>query len=132
MIANPDKGASFPTLENSKWSNKFLRNTYFQRSNAFYRFAVAARTSSLSTLTNIHKWDPNENIDDTCHLCNLSQKSTLAHILNGCTQNFPLMTDRHNRVARYVKISIENLIPRDLICPIYEKTPNQVECLSED
>jgi hypothetical protein len=132
MIAHPDKGASFPTLENSKWSNKFLRNTYSQRSNAFYRFAVASRTNSLPTMANIHKWYPNEDIDDTCHRCNLEQKATLAHILNGCTHNFPLMTDRHNRVARCVKRSIETLIPGDLSGQIYENTPIQIEGLSDD
>jgi hypothetical protein len=132
MIAHPDKGASFSTLENSKWSNKFLRNTYSQRSNAFYRFAIAARTHSLPTLANISKWYPAETIDDTCHRCNLSQKSTIVHILNGCTHNFPLITNRHNRVARCVKRSIENLIPRDIIDPINENTPIQIEGLSED
>jgi hypothetical protein len=132
ILTHPDKGASFPTLNNNKWSSNFLRNTHSQRSNAFYRFAVAARTNSLPTLSNIHKWFPNEDIDDTCQRCNLAQKSTLAHILNGCTPNFPLMTDRHNRLARCIRRSIENLIPTSIVGQIHENTPIQIDGLSED
>jgi hypothetical protein len=131
LVNHPDKGASFPTLTNNKWSNKFLRNTHTLRSDAFFRFSVAARTNTLPTLANIHKWYSNENIDDTCNRCNQAQKSTLAHILNGCPTNFHHMTDRHNKIARCVKRGIESQIAKDILGQIYENTPIQVEGLSE-
>jgi hypothetical protein len=132
MTKHPDKGASFHTLIKNECSNTFLRNSHTYLSDAFFRFAVAARTNSLPTLANIGKWYPNENIDDTCHRCDSARKSTLAHILNGCNANFPLMTDRHNRVVRCVRTAIEKLIPSDLVGQIYENTPVQVSGLSEN
>jgi hypothetical protein len=52
MMDHPLKGASFRTLENNQCSNKFIRNTFSRRSDAFFRFAIAARTDTLhSTYT---------------------------------------------------------------------------------
>jgi hypothetical protein len=92
MILHPDKGASFTTIQDNKWSNKFLRNINTNSSDAFFRFAVAARTNSLSTLSNMAKWHLEENIETTCTHCDRGMKSTLAYILDYCTANYQLMT----------------------------------------
>jgi hypothetical protein len=116
----PLKGAAFPTLRKNDWSNKFLRNTFTRRSDAFFRFSVAARTDSLPTPANIERWYHIET--HNCLRCTSNQKATLAHILNNCHTNFPLMTDRHNRVVRCVRKAIEKHITADLVGGINENT----------
>jgi hypothetical protein len=112
------------------YSNKFLRNAFTRRSNAFFRFAVAGRADSLPTPANIQKWHNLE--EENCYRCDQNQKPTLAHILNSCPTNFRLMTDRHNRVVRCVRKTIEKHIPRDLVGGINENTPIQIQNLSAE
>jgi hypothetical protein len=130
VTTHPLKGASFPTLRKNECSNKFLRNTFTHRSNAFFRFAVAGRADSLPTPANIQKWYNLE--EENCFRCNQNQRPTLAHILNSCSTNFRLMTDRHNRIVRCVRRAIENHIPRDLIGGINENTSIPINNLSEE
>jgi hypothetical protein len=115
IILHPDKGASFTTIQDNKWSKKFLRNINTNRSDAFSRFVVTARTNSLPTLSNMAKWYPEETIETTSRGCDREMKSTLAHILNYCPTNVLLMTDRHNRVVKFVNRVIEEKVPRDLV-----------------
>jgi hypothetical protein len=114
------KGASFPTLRKNDCSNRFLRNIFTHRSDAFFRFAVAGRADFLPTPANIHRWYNLE--DENCHRCDLNCKPTLAHILNSCPTNFNHMTDRHNRLVRCVRKAIEKHIPEDIIGGINENT----------
>jgi hypothetical protein len=130
VTTHPLKGISFPTLRKNDYSNKFLRNTFTRRSNAFFRFAVAGRADSLPTPANIQKWHNLE--EENCYRCDQNQKPTLAHILNSCPTNFRLMTDRHNRVVRCVRKAIEKHISRDLVGGINENTPIQIENLSAE
>jgi hypothetical protein len=53
------KGTCFPTLRKNEndISNKFLRNTFTQSSDAFFRFAVAGRADCLATPANIQRWN---------------------------------------------------------------------------
>jgi hypothetical protein len=39
--------------------------------------------------------------------------------------------DRHNRLARCIRRSIENLIPTSIVGQIHENTPIQIDGLSE-
>jgi hypothetical protein len=129
MMNHQLKGASFHTLENNHCSNKFLRNNFSRRSDAFFRFAVAARADSLPTPSNIQKWYhlPEEH----CHRCNSDLKPTRAHILNKCEPNFRYMTDRHNRLVRCVRKAIEKHIIDDVRGAINENTSISIDNLSE-
>jgi hypothetical protein len=110
------KGTCFPTLRKNDISNKFLRNTFIQCSDAFFRFAVAGRADCLATPANIQRWNRLEE-ENGCR-CNQKYKPTLAHILNRCTPNFRSMTDRqtdrqtdrHDRVVRCVRKAFEKHI----------------------
>jgi hypothetical protein len=103
---------SFPTLRKKDISNKFLRNTFTQHSDAFFRFVVAGRADCLATPANIQRWNNLE--EESCHRCQQDQKPILAHILNRFTPNFRAMTDRHNRVVRCVKKAFEKNIASDI------------------
>jgi hypothetical protein len=132
ITQHPQKGSSFPTLRQNDCSNKALRNLFTQKSDAFFRFMVAARTNCLPTPANISIWYRDAQIENHCLHCNFDQTPTLPHILNGCHHNFPLMTDRHNRVVRCLRKVIERNLATDLIGEIHENTPLQVDGLSEE
>jgi hypothetical protein len=120
ITTHEQKGASFPTLRKNECSNKLLRNIFTHRSDAFLRFAVAARADSLPTPANIQRWYNLDN--ENCHRCNLNSKPTLAHILNSCSTHFRLMTDRHNGLVRCVRKAIEKHTPEDIKGGINENT----------
>jgi hypothetical protein len=49
-------GATFRTLGDNTVSNGVMTNIISKRSDAFFRYTVAARTDSLPTSANIHRW----------------------------------------------------------------------------
>jgi hypothetical protein len=120
-------GAAFVTLKENEVSNRILTDIYTPRTNAFYRFVVVGRADCLPTPANIHKWAKTE-----APLCGClhHEKHTLSHILNRCSYNYGMMTERHNRVVKVVRNALERL--STLESAINENTPIPVEGLSEE
>jgi hypothetical protein len=123
--------ASYTTLKNNEVSSKMLTNVFTRRTDAFFRFVVVGRTDCLLTLANLQRWFEDRR-DENCRRCGPHQKSTLAHILNACTPNYPLMTKRHNRLANVVRKAVIKFIGKDLRSNITENSQMEEEELSEE
>jgi hypothetical protein len=123
-------GASYETLKNNEMSNGMLTNIYTRRSNAFFRFVVVGRADCLPTPINLQRWF-NDRRDEHCGRCGQEGIPTLAHILNRCTMNYPMMTKRHNGLAAVVRKAIEKFVSRDLRSEIRENEAIREERLSE-
>jgi hypothetical protein len=55
LLGKLKHGATFATLKNNQISNKILTDAKTMRSDAFFRFTVAARANVLPTLPNIQQ-----------------------------------------------------------------------------
>jgi hypothetical protein len=119
LIEHETHGASFTTLKENDVSNATLTNIYMKRSDAFFRFVVVGRADCLPTPANLHRWFPDREYEN-CHRYGHDLKPTLAHILNECTSNFPLMTSRHNRLASVVRNAIVEYLGIELRSEIQE------------
>jgi hypothetical protein len=86
-------GASYTTFKNNEISNKMLTNVFTRRTDAFFRFVAVGRSDCLPTPANLQRWFGDRR-DEDCRRCGRQQKPTLAHILNACTSNYPLMTGK--------------------------------------
>jgi hypothetical protein len=120
-------GATFATLEDNDCSNKILTDVKSFRSDAFFRFTVAARADCLPTPANVSQW-LNKDISANCFKCE-TKIGTLAHILNAC--DFPAMTGRHNKVVDVVYKEIQERIPQKLESTVLENVTLEIEGLSE-
>jgi hypothetical protein len=125
-------GASYITLENDKIGNAMLKEVKAMRSDAFYRFTVAARADCLPTPNNIRKWFGGE--DRGCRSCGTNAKQTLFHILNDCRVNYPLMTKRHNKIVDILRKEVEKRIRGSLETNVEENRPmtTVIDGLSEE
>jgi hypothetical protein len=105
LLQKEKHGATFETLKDNKISNKMLTDAKTTKSDAFFRFTVAARADVLPTPANIQQWlnQPRTN----CHRCTRELKPTLAHILNRCPASYLDMTKRHNKVVDVVRRAIQ-------------------------
>ena len=56
----------------------------------------------------------------------------MAHILNECTANYPLMTRRHNKLANVVRRGIEGFLANDLRSEIQENEEIRQEGLPDE
>jgi hypothetical protein len=97
-------GATFATLENNPVSNGMLTDAKTTRSNAFFRFMVAAKADLLLTPANVEQWYRKPS--SSCHKCESEARPTLAHILNGFRSNFVEMTHRHNKIVEVIRRAI--------------------------
>jgi hypothetical protein len=112
LIEHEVHGASFTTLKGNKISNAMLTNVYTPRSDAFFRFVViVGKADCLPTSVNLWRRF-NDGRGENCKRCSGERKSTLAHILNECTPNHPLMVRKHNRLANVVRIAVERLLEK--------------------
>jgi hypothetical protein len=101
--------ATFATLENNLISNGILTDAKTTKSNAFFRFTVAARADLLPTPANVEQWYQRPKLP--CLRCGGDVQPTLAHILNGFQGNFAEMTRRHNKVVKIIRRAIvENMV----------------------
>jgi hypothetical protein len=89
LLTKEKHGATFETLKDNMVSKRMLNNAKTTKSDAFFRFTVAARVDVLRTPANMQQWfdEPRTN----CHRCPRQIKPTLAHILNGCSASLPEM-----------------------------------------
>jgi hypothetical protein len=131
LMTHAVHGASFVTLKANEVSNGILTNVYTKRSDAFFRYVVVARADCLPTPANIARWFPGRPATG-CRHCGNGAILTQAHILNSCTRYFPLMTQRHNKLAGVVRRAIEDLIAVDLQGEIRENTDVPIENLSAE
>jgi hypothetical protein len=111
-------GDVYEVMENDSVGNSVLKTNCSRKSNALYRFVIAARADYLATPNNINKWYNRDR--DPCRRCNQERMPTLAHILNECAPNFAMMTERHNRVSNVVRDVIQKKQERVLLSPIHE------------
>jgi hypothetical protein len=100
LVLKEKHGATYTTLEKNECSNKILVDLRSKKSEAFYRFTVAARANVLPTPANIDLWYKRPHVG--CYKCQKDCPATLAHILNACEPMYAEMTRRHNRVVRVV------------------------------
>jgi hypothetical protein len=101
-------GATFRTLGDNTVSNRMMNNIFSKRSDAFFRYTIAARTDSLPTPANIGRWYKTNT--GGCRRCNWREPPTQAHILNTCAPLRGKMTERHNDLSKVVKETIAQLI----------------------
>jgi hypothetical protein len=113
LMKHEAHGASFRTLKMNEVSNSMLTNVYTRKSDAFFRFVVVGRADCLPTPVNLRRWFGDRG-EENCQRYGRERKPTLAHILNECTPNYPLMTKRHNRLASVVRRAIERFLAKDL------------------
>jgi hypothetical protein len=123
-------GASFNTLRSNEVSTCMLTNISTKKSDAFFRYVVAARADCLPTPANIGRWYPGRQ-EGNCRRCGAEGAPTQAHILNACTSNYGQMTKRHNRVVGVVRKAIEEMISGRLRSEIKENTVIEDEGLTE-
>jgi hypothetical protein len=123
--------ASFTTLSGNEVSNAMLTDIHTKRSDAFFKFVVAARADCLPTPANIGRWFPSRPAGP-CRRCETGGVPTQARILNRCTANYQLMTQRHNRLAAVVRRAIERNMSRKLRSEIRGNTTMEEEGLSEE
>jgi hypothetical protein len=131
-------GASYTTLQTNESSKAILTDVYTRRSDAYYRFAVVGRADCPPTPANLGRWF-NDRDNDNCIRCNKGRKQTLTHILNDCTQNYSLMTKRHNRLAEVVRRAMTKFIGADMRSEIredqragYDGLPDRLNALRPD
>jgi hypothetical protein len=146
LIAHQTHGATYTTLKGSEVSNKNLTDIYSHKSDAYFRFMVVGRADCLPTPANLRRWYPSggpqgqmpaaEAVRDgtrtpPCRRCGEDLPQTLAHALNKCKPNLPLITARHNRVANVVREAVIKFCGPVLQSDIHENQPFPDEGLSE-
>jgi hypothetical protein len=124
-------GAGYTTLKENEVSNSMSTDIYTGKLDAFFRFVVVGRVDWLPTRVNLRRWFENRE-EGTCRRCGQERQQTLAHILNECTPNYPLITKRHNRLANVVRREIGEFIANDLRPEIRENERIERENLPED
>jgi hypothetical protein len=133
LITHEVHGATYTTLRDNEVSNRGLTDIHTHKSDAYFRFMVVGRADCLPTPANLQQWfnkgQPPER--KQCKKCGMERKSTLAHLLNECPPNYPLMTQRHNRVAKVVREAVLKFVAGDLKSDIHENTAIQVDGLPE-
>jgi hypothetical protein len=112
-------GASYSTLKMNQVSNAMLTNIYTRKSDTFFRFVVVGRADCLPTPVNLRRWFGQQS-EANCRRCGRERQQTFAHILNEYTPNYPLMTIRHNQLAKVVRNAIEKHLARELRSEIKE------------
>jgi hypothetical protein len=129
LISKEKHGATFATLEKNECSNKILIDLRSKKSDAFFRFTVAARADVLPSPANIERWyhKPHEG----CYQCHKDCLATLPHILNACDQMYEQMTRRHNRVGRVVVDALLKYQP-DNVSDFRENRRVEQEGLSDE
>jgi hypothetical protein len=130
LLLKEKHGATFATLQNSPVSSGMLTDAKSTRSNAYFRFVVAARADVLPTPANVQQWYQGQRT--MCTSCGRDAKPTLAHILNGCTSHMAEMTQRHNKVVDVVRRVIIEKMKGRIHSPIGENVALHDEGLSED
>jgi hypothetical protein len=98
------RGHTFHSLEKSPCSNFFICNCKASTSDGIVKFAIRARTNSLSTRVILKK--ARRVRDDCCLMCTRRQPETLQHVLNGCRKRFQKMTYRHNQICKILAQAI--------------------------
>jgi hypothetical protein len=131
LIQHDVHGASYPSLKDNEVSNSMLTNIHSRKSDAFFRFMVVGRADCLPTPVNLRRWF-NKPREERCPVCGLERQQTLAHILNECKLNFPLMTKRHNKVSDVVRRGVARLLAKDLRSEIHENQPIEVDGLADE
>jgi hypothetical protein len=146
LIAHQVHGATYTTLKGNEVSNRNLTDIYSHKSDAYFRFMVVGRADCLPTVANLQRWYPTGGPQrqapiaeaahedpriPPCRRCTQPLRQTLAHALNKCTPNFPLMTDRHNRVVKVVRDAVIKFSGESLQSNIDENQPIPQEGLSE-
>jgi hypothetical protein len=58
---------------------------------------------------NLQRWFEDRQ-EEKCRRCGRDRRPTLAHILNDCIQNCPLMTKRHNPLANVMRNAVMKFI----------------------
>jgi hypothetical protein len=129
LIRHPVHGTMFTTLKENEASNYNLTDIYTQKSDAYFRFMVLGRADCLLTPINLQRWFNRGPVpgQEHCRRCGLERRPTLAHMLNECQPNYPLMTGRHNRVARVVKEAVVKFVGGDLRPDIHQNTTIEQE-----
>jgi 3-dehydroquinate dehydratase len=131
LIEHQHHGASYTTLKGNEVSNGMLTNIYTRRSDAFFRFVVVGRADCLPTPANLQRWF-HDRRNENCRRCGEDRKPTLAHILNECRQNFPLMTKRHNRLSDVIRRAVEKHLRTELRSAIQENEVIEQEGLPDE
>jgi hypothetical protein len=131
LIAHEVHGASYTTLKANEVSNKMLVDIYSRRSDAFFRFTIVGRADCLPTPVNLRRWFEDRR-EEVCPRCGKERQQTMAHILNECTRNYPLMTRRHNKLANVVRRGIEQFLAEDLRSTIQENEEIRQEGLPDE
>ncbi|KAL1921560.1 uncharacterized protein VTP21DRAFT_11276 [Calcarisporiella thermophila] len=90
----PIQGRAVALLQNP-WSNVWIKND--DLSTRTWQFAAKARTDTLPTNFNLHRWTRGEK-PKTCSYCGVTEG--IHHILTHCPLNRQLKIDRHNKIAR--------------------------------
>jgi hypothetical protein len=131
LIEHEVHGATYTTLKRNDVSNRMLIDIYTRKSDAFFRFVVVGRADCLPTPVNLRRWFRGQR-EETCRRCGQQRQQTMAHILNECMPNYPLMTKRHNRLVNIVRRGIEKFVAGDLRSAILENEGIPQEGLPED
>jgi hypothetical protein len=146
LIAHEVHGATYTTLKGNEVSNRHLTDIYSHKSDAYFRFLIVGRADCLPTPANLHRWYGRGGAGEPiaadvaiqgdaqgplCRGCGNQRHPTLAHILNKCTRNFRLMTERHNQVAKVVREAVIKYVGQDLRSDITENQPIQEEGLAQ-
>ena len=116
MLQAKDHCRAFHHISKSPVSSDWIQDGKYLTF-AEYRFAIRARLNILPTKTVARRAGKSQ-LDTKCRKCKL-QPETLGHILNACTPNTFLMTERHNKILeRLIKA-----IPYDLGDKFKEQKP---------
>jgi hypothetical protein len=105
--------ANVTTLKGSEVPNAMLMNLSMKRSDAFFRFVLVGRADLSPTPLNVQRWFNNRG-NGNCRECNRERRPKLAHILNKCTPNYPLMTKRYHQLAEVAKTTVSGYLENDL------------------
>jgi hypothetical protein len=130
LLEKEKHGATFETLKDNQMSNKILTDAKTMKSDAFFRFRVAARADILPTPANIQQWYNQPRTG--CARCEAESKPTLAHILNSCRVNLTDMTRRHNKVMDVVRRAIQDVMGERVLSNIGENIAIREERLTEE
>jgi hypothetical protein len=107
-----------------------MKNIFSKNSNAFFRFAVAARTDNLPTPANIKREYNTEG--ERCRRCGGEGVPTLAHILNKCRPEMVKMTERHNALSGVIKRAVMEELGDQITNGIFDNVTVQIEGLSDE
>jgi hypothetical protein len=122
--------ANFATLRGNEVSNTILMNVRARRTDAFFRYVVAARADCRPTPVNIGWWYNRP--AEPCRRCDRAEQPSQAHILNGCRANYQLRTKRHNQLAGIVRRTIMEWVAGDITSEIRENTTIPEDGLSQE